>query len=127
MNTHKKHDSNQPIILSVPVTHSDWMLHLDTPLEPKTVQHMLDECKASGWTRIYWRLFDGGRVTYASKLADPVGKFDEDHYYDPKNPEDYPFAFWMKEPNGEEERARILDIQSRMDYTGYPFSRKHSQ
>jgi uncharacterized lipoprotein YddW (UPF0748 family) len=42
---------------------------------------MLDTCKATGWTRIHWRVFDGGRALYRSKLMDPQGKWEEDNYH----------------------------------------------
>ena len=42
---------------------------------------MLDMCKAGGWSRVHWRVFDGGRALYHSKLADPQGKWEEDNYH----------------------------------------------
>lgn len=33
---------------------------------------MLEHCKAAGWKRIYWRVFDAGKATYASRLLKPM-------------------------------------------------------
>lgn len=64
------------MVLSAPLTHSDWMMHANQPAwGPDGVRHMLEQCKASGWTKIYWRVFDAGRSLYASKLLDPM-KYD---------------------------------------------------
>lgn len=66
-------EEKKPMILSSPLTHSDWMLHPNEPAwGPEGVRHMLEQCKASGWTKVYWRVFDAGKATYASKLLDPM-------------------------------------------------------
>lgn len=46
---------------------------------------MHDMCKSAGWPRIYWRVFDGGRVCYESKLLLPMGKWDDDGFWPPKS------------------------------------------
>jgi len=38
---------------------------------PAGVKHMLDVCKSCGWSRIYWRVLDGGRALYRSRLVTP--------------------------------------------------------
>jgi hypothetical protein len=48
------------------------------------VRHMLDACKACGWSRIYWRALDGGRGLYKSRLVVPEGKWDDDNFWSPK-------------------------------------------
>ena len=48
------------------------------------VRHMLDMCKAAGWSRIYWRCLDAGRSLYPSSLMDPMGPPDGDNYFNPK-------------------------------------------
>ena len=75
------------LILSAPLTHSDWVLKdnvtgLDDGLAG--VRHMLDMCRAAGWSRIYWRCLDSGRSLYPSKLMDPMGPPHGDNYFDPQ-------------------------------------------
>jgi hypothetical protein len=68
--------ADQKLILSAPLTHSDWILKdgvpgLDDGLPG--VRHMLDMCRAAGWNRVYWRCLDAGRSLYPSHLMDPMG------------------------------------------------------
>jgi len=75
------------LILSAPLTHSDWVLKdnvqgLDDGLAG--VRHMLDMCKAGGWSTIYWRCLDAGRSLYPSRLMDPMGPPHGDSYFAPK-------------------------------------------
>ena len=75
------------LILSAPLTHSDWVIKdnvkgLDDGLAG--VRHMLDMCKAAGWSRIYWRCLDAGRSLYPSRLMDPMGPPHGDNYFNPK-------------------------------------------
>jgi len=72
------------LILSAPLTHSDWVLKAGIAWGEPGVRHMLDACKACGWSRVYWRVLDGGRALYRSKLVRPEGKWDEDNFWDPK-------------------------------------------
>src|SRR4051812_184460 len=76
------------LILSAPLTHSDWILKPGIPWGMEGVKHMLDACKACGWSRIYWRVLDGGRSLYHSKLMRPQGKWDEDNFWNPQNDTD---------------------------------------
>ena len=78
----------QPLILSAPATHSDWMLRAGARWGPAGVRKMLDTCKASGWTRIYWRALDGGRALYRSEHLDPQGPWDADSFWNPVHAED---------------------------------------
>lgn len=71
---------DQRLLLTSPLTHPDWMMKPGIAWGPAGVRHMLDMCKAAGWYRIHWRVFDGGRALYHSKLADPQGKWEEDNY-----------------------------------------------
>ncbi|MFH1007775.1 MAG: family 10 glycosylhydrolase [Candidatus Latescibacterota bacterium] len=65
--------SKRAMILSAPLTHSDWMIHADAPdWGPEGVRTMLDHCRACGWSRIYWRVFDAGMALYASRLLEPM-------------------------------------------------------
>ena len=76
------------LILSAPLTHSDWMLKTGVAWGPEGVRHMLDACKACGWSRIYWRALDGGRSLYRSKLMRPQGKWDADNFWNPQSEAD---------------------------------------
>ncbi len=79
------------VILSAPLTHADWIMRDGTPAGPEGVRYMLDTCKASGWTRIYWRVLDGGLAMYRSKLLEPeVGTAyrDRDWIYNPQTEAD---------------------------------------
>jgi uncharacterized lipoprotein YddW (UPF0748 family) len=69
------------LLLSVPLTHADWMFRPGAVWGTQGVRSMLDTCKATGWTRIYWRVFNGGLAVYRSKLMDPEGKWEEDNYH----------------------------------------------
>src|SRR5262249_25878546 len=69
-------DSTLP--LSAPLTHSDWMLKAGMKWGPEGVHHMLDACKACGWSRVHWRVLDGGRAAYPSKVVRPSFKVDQD-------------------------------------------------
>ena len=73
-------DAHERLLLSAPLTHSDWMFRAGATWGPEGLHHMLDTCKATGWTRIHWRVFDGGRALYRSKLMDPEGKQEDDSY-----------------------------------------------
>lgn len=62
-----------PVILSAPLTHSDWMMHAQAPAWGRDgVRTMLERCRACGWQRLYWRAFDAGRALYASRLLEPM-------------------------------------------------------
>jgi hypothetical protein len=79
-------EATQPetLLLSAPLTHSDWILKGGIPWGELGVRHMLDACKTCGWSRVYWRALDGGRSLYRSKLMRPQGKWDEDNFWEPK-------------------------------------------
>jgi hypothetical protein len=49
---------------------------------------MLDDCKAAGWSRVYWRALDGGRALYRSNLLDPQGPWEPDSFWNPQSAED---------------------------------------
>jgi uncharacterized lipoprotein YddW (UPF0748 family) len=69
------------LLLSAPLTHSDWMLRPGMAWGPQGIHDMLDKCKATGWTRVHWRVFDGGRALHHSQLMDPQGKWEADNYH----------------------------------------------
>ena len=100
------------LILSAPLTHSDWVLKdnvtgLDDGLAG--VRHMLDMCKAAGWSKIYWRCLDAGRSLYPSKLMDPMGPPHGDNYFDPK-PED------VGKVGAQKNEAILLKMKDRFHY-----------
>jgi hypothetical protein len=102
-------------ILSAPLTHSDWMLREGVAWGPEGVHHMLDACKACGWSRVYWRCLDGGRSLYHSKLMDPQGKWDENNFWHPATPEDEAFTARYTSMSAEG-RAALLAKLERYDY-----------
>ncbi len=110
-------DKMKPLTLSVPVTHSDWMLRTELPPGPESVHYMLDECKASGWTRIYWRLFDGGGAIYHSRLADVATGWEADSYWAPADPNDLVHTFWKDDPSMDEAKRR--ELLSNLPSLGY--------
>jgi hypothetical protein len=105
---------------SAPLTHSDWMLKPGMKWGAEGVRHMLDACKACGWSRIHWRALDGGRATYPSKVVRPSYKVDaESSIWNPKT--DAEKALYKKFFGGisEERRKQILGDQQRYDYGSY--------
>src|SRR5689334_8142222 len=71
------------LYFGTPLTHSDWMLRPGVEWGEAGVRHMLDACKAAGWSRVYWRAFDAGQATYASKLLRPASHPDADNIFSP--------------------------------------------
>jgi hypothetical protein len=71
------------LVLGVPLTHSDWMLKPGIEWGEPGVRHMLDACKAAGWSRVYWRVCDAGQATYNSKVMRPASHPDEDNIFNP--------------------------------------------
>lgn len=69
------------LLLSAPLTHSDRMLRPGAQWGVEGIRRMLDTCKATGWKRVHWRVFDGGRALYRSNLMAPQGKWEEDNYH----------------------------------------------
>lgn len=114
-------DAPERLILSAPLTHTDWMLR-DTVAGvvwgAEGVRHMLDTCKACGWSRIYWRVLDGGRALYSSALLKPQGKWDADNFWRPASAEDRRLT---EEYTGMEEPAReaLLGKIERYDYSQF--------
>lgn len=109
--------------LSSPLTHSDWAIHDNesVPTGPEGVRYMLDHCKASGWSRIYWRTRNGGRAVYHSGVMDLEGKHDEDNYFNPQTPEDKALADYFNKASGlgEQEAAALLARLESLDYSGF--------
>jgi len=101
---------------SAPVTHSDWMLRDGVAWGPEGVHHMLDMCKQSGWSVVHWRVLDGGRSLYKSKLMDPQGKWDTDNFWNPVAEEDRKLVESYTGGMKPEARAELLHKIERYDY-----------
>src|SRR4051812_13968216 len=72
--------ADEKFILSAPLTHSDWMLKPNIQWGEAGVRHMLDACKACGWSQVFWRVLDGGRADYPSKVVRPFHDWDQDSF-----------------------------------------------
>ncbi len=79
---------------------------------------MLDECKACGLSRIYWRTFDGGRALYRSKYLKPMGPWDDDNCWNPKSEENKAF-FKTFMGVTEEQRLDIFHKLQKLDYSSF--------
>jgi hypothetical protein len=109
--------SNNPKLpLSAPLTHSDWMLKPHGPKwGPEGVRHMLDGCKACGWSNIYWRVFDAGVSTYKSKLLRPGCKAEPDNFFQPQTDSDLAMRQKLA-PLTPDRAAEIIRQLNAMDY-----------
>ena len=107
------------IILSAPLTHSDWMLKPGIQWGEAGVRHMLDTCKAAGWSKIYWRVFDAGRATYKSKLLKPAGRGDEDQFWNPQADADKALLKSYYPNFSEAQKKDIYNKANSLDYTNF--------
>jgi uncharacterized lipoprotein YddW (UPF0748 family) len=48
---------------------------------PEGVHQILDRAKECGWSAVYWRVFDGGKALYPSRLLEPSFKLDAVNYW----------------------------------------------
>ena len=112
------------IRLGSPLTHNDWLIHKYEEIEmgPEGVHYMLDSCKASGWTRIYWRTRDGGRAYYKSAVSDTHQKRDKDSYNTPQTPKDQKLVDYFEKSmniaDDEEKRKSLAKLES-LDYAQF--------
>jgi hypothetical protein len=109
----------EKLILSAPLTHSDWMLKTGIPWGEEGVRHMLDACKACGWSRVYWRALDGGRSLYNSKLMRPQGRWDDDSFWNPKSDADRQLLQRFSTGTTTEQRAALLKKFAALDYAHF--------
>jgi hypothetical protein len=109
----------EKLILSAPVTHSDWVLKAGIPWGEAGVRHMLDACKACGWSRVYWRVLDGGRSLYHSNLMRPQGKWDADNFWDPKTEAGRQALQRFTPSLGAEQRAAVREKMKVYDYAHF--------
>lgn len=108
--------TSEKLILSAPLTHSDWMLKPGIAGGDEGVRHMLDACKAAGWSKIYWRAFDGGRSLYKSKLLRAQGKWDDDSFWHPKSDEDKTLLQRFTPGMTPEQRTALINKFEALDY-----------
>jgi hypothetical protein len=106
-------------ILSAPLTHSDWILKPGMVWGEAGVRHMLDACKACGWSRVYWRALDGGRSLYESKLMRPQGKWDDDNFWEPKTEAGRQVLQRFASNLTPEQRAAVRDKMKVYDYAHF--------
>jgi uncharacterized lipoprotein YddW (UPF0748 family) len=111
--------ADRRFILSAPLTHSDWMLKPGIDWGKAGVQHMLDRCKAAGWSRIYWRVFDGGRSLYKSELLRPQGKWDDDNFWNPQSDEDKALQRRFTSGMTAERQAELRKKLEALDYAHF--------
>jgi len=110
---------NEKLILSAPLTHSDWMLKPGISWGIDGVRHMLDLCKSFGLSRIYWRVLDGGRAMYQSKIVRAEGKWDNDSFWNPKSDEDRQLVERFTGGMAAEKRKQIIDKFQSLDYAHF--------
>jgi len=103
-------------ILSAPLTHSDWMLKPGIAWGEAGVRHMLDACKACGWSKIYWRAFDGGRSLYKSKLMRAQGRWDDNGFWNPQSDEDKALQQRFTAGMSPEKKLALRDQLYALDY-----------
>lgn len=109
-------DAGNKLILSAPLTHSDWMLKGDVAWGMDGVRHMLDACKACGWTRVFWRVFDAGQATYPSRLLKPAAHPEDDNFHNPQTDVDRAFQRRIAPGLTAARAAEILKQLKAMDY-----------
>ena len=107
------------VSLSAPLTHSDWMLKPGVAWGPQGVRHMLDACKECGWSRIYWRVLDGGRALYHSQLLRPMGKWDQDSFWSPQSEPDKALARRFTAGLTDAKRQELLAKFDELDYSQF--------
>jgi hypothetical protein len=112
-------EKNGKLIFSAPLTHSDWMLKPGVTWGPEGVRHMLDTCKACGWSRVYWRALDGGRALYKSKLLRAQGKWDDDNFWNPQSEPDKELTRQFTNNKPPQERAALLAKVESLDYSHF--------
>src|SRR4051812_9437347 len=106
----------EKLFLSAPLTHSDWMLKPGIEWGAAGVRHMLDACKAAGWSRVYWRVCDAGQATYKSKVMRPAMHADEDNIFNPLSAEGQADVKRLLPNLTPEQGKGYLQKMARMDY-----------
>jgi hypothetical protein len=107
------------LYLCAPLTHSDWMLKPGIQWGEPGVRHMLDACKAAGWSRVLWRVADAGQATYASKLMTPGLKTDKDNIFDAQTDEGRAAVQKLLPNLTAEYKAKVLTQMAAIDYSTF--------
>ena len=115
----KENGAGEKLIVSAPLTHSDWMLKAGVAWGDQGVRHMLDVCKSCGWSRIYWRALDGGRALYHSKLLRSQGKWDEDNFWNPQTEVDKALLERFTPSMTSDQRAALRNKLESLDYAHF--------
>jgi len=80
---------------------------------------MLDACKACGWSKVYWRVFDGGRSCYKSELLRAMGRWDDDSFWNPQSHADKALLQRFTPGMSSEKRAELLKKFDALDYNTF--------
>lgn len=112
-------EGERRFITSAPLTHSDWMLRPGALWGEEGVRRMLEACRDCGWSRIYWRVFDGGRALHRSRLLRPQGKWDSDNFWNPAAEEDRRLVESYTPGMDWSARARLLQRLESLDYSEF--------
>lgn len=110
---------DEKLFLCAPLTHSDWMLRPNVPWGMPGVKHMLDQCKACGWSRVLWRVFDAGRATYASKLLARGLHHEQSSIFSPQTDADRAAVKKLLPNLTPEQSATYLKQMAAMDYANF--------
>jgi hypothetical protein len=111
--------ANDKLILCAPLTHSDWMLRPGIEWGMPGIKHMLDACKACGWSQVMWRVFDAGRATYASKLLQRGLHHEESSIFSPQTDADRAAIKKLLPNLTPEQSATYLKQMAAMDYANF--------
>ncbi|MDB6156162.1 MAG: hypothetical protein JWL90_4615 [Chthoniobacteraceae bacterium] len=99
------------------------MLKEGVPWGAQGVRQMLDKCKECGWSRVYWRVLDGGRALYKSNLLQPMGAWDADSFWTPQSDADKALLFRFTPNLSEPQRAALVKKFTALDYAHFdPFA-----
>jgi hypothetical protein len=110
---------DEKLIFCAPLTHSDWMLHPGIEWGMPGVRHMLDACKACGWSQVMWRVFDAGRATYASKLLARGLHHEANSIFSPQTDADRAAVKKLLPGLTPEQSATYLKQMAAMDYANF--------
>ncbi len=83
------------------------------------VRQMLNACKECGWSRIHWRVLDGGRALYKSKLLQPMGQWDKDSFWSPQSEADKALIKKFSPGMTEEKQKELLQKFDKLDYAHF--------
>lgn len=114
-----KANDQRKLILCAPLTHSDWMLKPGMQWGEAGVRHMLDACKACGWSQVMWRCCDAGQATYASKVMRPGLKTEADSIFSPQTDEGRAAVKHLLPNLTAKQSAEILEKMAKIDYAAF--------